>query len=431
MRILTLSQFYPPIIGGGAIHARSLSIELAARGHEVAVVTLQHQGQAEFELDEGVRVYRVRSSMQRIPACYNDTGRQYAPPFPDPEAMLALRRVIRQEKPEIVHAHNWLVYSFLPLKAWSGARLIVTLHNQGLVCAKMTLLYQDTTCQGPALMKCLNCATQHYGAAKGIPTVVSHRLMNLTRRGVVDMFLPVSQAVAAGNKLTDSSLPFRVVQNFIPNDINAPQAQGELEPYIAQLPGRDFLLFVGAFQRQKGVDVLLRAYAGLRNAPPLVLIGYETPDWPLLSAHCPPNVFILKNWPRRAVMEAWRRSMLALLPSVGPESSPTVIMEAMSVGCPVVASRIGGMGDIVADGETGLLVEPGDVAALRQAIELLLANSELRRRMGQVALSKVVDFRASAVVPRIEGIYEELLTKAHASRTDDIYSDSLAAGGAS
>ncbi|HEY7413980.1 MAG TPA: glycosyltransferase, partial [Ktedonobacteraceae bacterium] len=126
MRILMLSQFYPPIIGGGAIHARALSVELVSRGHEVAVVTLWQPSQAEFDMDQGVRVYRIHSSMQRVPRLFRDRGRPYAPPFPDPEAALALRRIIGQEQPDIVHAHNWLVHSFLPLKAWSGARLVVT-----------------------------------------------------------------------------------------------------------------------------------------------------------------------------------------------------------------------------------------------------------------------------------------------------------------
>ena len=430
MRILMLSQFYPPIIGGGAIHARSLSIELAARGHEVAVATLLHQGQAAFELDRGVRVYRLRSSMQRIPGFFSDDRRQYAPPFPDPEAMLGLRRISREEKPEIVHAHNWLVYSFLPLKARSGARLVVTLHNPGLVCARTTLLYHNVACEGPALLKCLDCAMHHYGLAKGVPTVVGHRVMNLAHCGAVDMFLPVSQAVAVSNELIGSDLPFQVVQNFIPDDFNVAQAESNLEPYIAQLPTTDYLLFVGAFQRQKGVDILLRAYAGLRNAPPLVLIGYETPEWPMLSADCPANVTILKNWPRPAVMEAWRRSMLALLPSVATESSPTVIMEAMSVGCPVVASRIGGIGDLVANGETGLLVEPDDSSALQQAIATLLANPGLRQRMGQAALRKVMDFRASAVVPRIERVYQELLQKAPVHHTGNRQRNSVVNNGA-
>src|SRR5947209_20560861 len=119
-------------------------------------------------------------------------------------------------------------------------------------------------------------------------------------------------------------------------------------------------------------------------------------------------------------MHAWRRSVVALLPSVGPESCPTAVMEAMSLGCPVVASRIGGLVDLVADGETGLLVEPGNPSALQQAIERLLANPNLGRRMGQVALRKVVEFQASTVVPRIEHVYEELLQKADSSRKKDL-----------
>jgi glycosyltransferase involved in cell wall biosynthesis len=407
MRILMLSQFYPPIIGGGAIHARSLSVELVSRGHDVAVVTLWHQGQAEFELDRGVRVYRVRSSMRRVPWLFSDQRRQYAPPFPDPDVMLALRRIILHERPEIVHAHNWLVYSFLPLKAWSGARLIVTLHSFDLVCAKTTLLYRGSNCDGPGFTKCLGCAAQHYGLAKGTATVLSHWVMDLFRRGAVDMFLPVSQAAAVGNGLVGSRLPFQVIPNFMPGDVGVPE--GEIEPYLAQFPAEDYLLFVGALSRQKGVDVLLRAYAGLTNAPPLVLIGYPTPEWSNLSVDCPANVFVFKNWPRYAVMEAWRRSLMALLPSVGPETFGMVVMEAMSVGHPVIASRIGGLIDLVADGETGLLVQPGDSLALQQSIERLLADPDLRRRMGQAALRKVVEFQASTVVPHIEQVYEQVL----------------------
>jgi glycosyltransferase involved in cell wall biosynthesis len=101
-------------------------------------------------------------------------------------------------------------------------------------------------------------------------------------------------------------------------------------------------------------------------------------------------------------------------------------MEAMSTGCPVVASRIGGVADLVSDGETGILVEPGDPLALRQAIELLLANPDLRKRMGQCGLRKVVEFQASTVVPRIEHVYEELLQEANISRENDLCGDSVA-----
>src|SRR5579872_3725457 len=100
MRILMLAQFYPPFIGGEAQHVRTLSVELVARGHEVAVVALWHQGLAEFELDCGVRVYRVRASAQRIPWLFSNPERRRAPPFPDPEVTLALRRIISHERPQ-------------------------------------------------------------------------------------------------------------------------------------------------------------------------------------------------------------------------------------------------------------------------------------------------------------------------------------------
>lgn len=408
MHILMLTQFYSPLVGGGAIQARSLSIELVARGHDVAVVTLWHQGQAEFELDRGIRVYRVRSSMGRLPWLFGNRGREYASPFPDPEVTLALRHIIMDEQPEIIHAHNWLVHSFLPLKVWSGARLVVTLHSYDLACPKTTLLHHGVCCHGPGLKKCLGCAAQDYGVAKGIPIVLSHRLMRPIMRSLVDTFLPVSHAAAAGNGLPADNMPFQVIPNFLPSDVGAPA--GDVDTYLSQLPAEDYLLFVGALNPLKGVDVLLRAYAGLTNAPPLVLIGYQNTEWSILNIGCPENVYVFKNWPRDAIMQALRRSIMTLAPSVVPETFGMVVMEAMWAGRPVIASRIGGMVDLVADGETGLLVKPGDPDALRGAIERLLGNPELRNRMGLAALRRVAEFQASTVVSRIEQAYQQVLS---------------------
>jgi len=102
-------------------------------------------------------------------------------------------------------------------------------------------------------------------------------------------------------------------------------------------------------------------------------------------------------------------------------------MEAMASGKPVIASRIGGIVDLDDEDETGLLVGPGDSLALREAMERLLANPDMRKRMGQVALYKVVDFQASTIVPRIEFVYEELLLKANLSQKTALRGDSVGA----
>mgnify|MGYP001563273492 FL=1 len=80
MRILMLTQFYWPVIGGEERLVQDLSIELVRRGHEVAVATLWHEGLAEFELDRGVRVYRIRGLAQRVRWLFTEPGRRPAPP---------------------------------------------------------------------------------------------------------------------------------------------------------------------------------------------------------------------------------------------------------------------------------------------------------------------------------------------------------------
>src|SRR5437588_10936768 len=114
-----LAQFYPPIIGGEERHVRDLSIELVARGHQVTVATIWQEGMPAFECDQGVRVHRIRGSMQRVPLFFTVKERRHLPPFPDPELLWALRGIIIHERPDVVHAHNWIVHSFTPLKAWS------------------------------------------------------------------------------------------------------------------------------------------------------------------------------------------------------------------------------------------------------------------------------------------------------------------------
>ncbi len=410
MRILMLAQFYPPIIGGEERVVRDFSAALAARGHEVAVATLRQEGMAAFEQDGAVRVYRLGSSMGRIPWLHSSGGRRHAPPFPDPETALALRALIERERPEIVHAHNWLIHSFLPLKAWSGAKLVLTLHDYSLACATKKLIYQGALCSGPGPRKCLACAAEHYGAAKGAITTLANWSMGLAERAAVDMFLPESEAVAIGNGLVGGRAPYRVIPVCIPDA--EPSDPVAAAPYVAQLPAEPFLLFVGAFGSYKGVDVLIEAYRRLRAAPPLVIIGYHTAEHPVATTDLPPGITVLKDWPHHAVLEAWRRSLLGLVPSVWAEPFGLVALEAMAAGKPLIASRIGGLQDIVADGQTGLLVPPGDGAALQAAIEGLLADAVLRERMGRAGAQRVRRFQAATVIPQIEQVYRELLDTA-------------------
>lgn len=399
MRILMLTDFYHPYTGGVEEHVRRLSHALCARGHAVAVVT---QGSDELPAqaaDGPVRVYRVRGAAQRLDWLFSHRHRPWAPPFPDPEAARRLRDILRSERPHIVHGHDWLARAFVPLKAASRARFVMSLHYYTLSCAKKSLMFQGAPCSGPSALKCLGCASSHYGALKGLGVTLANWTFSVAERAAVDIFLPVSRVTASGNGLGPGDR-FEVVPNFMPEAAGPP---GDLSHYTSQLPQTPFLLFVGDLRRAKGLEVLLEAYAGLSAAPPLVLIGKL---WPETPQHLPPNVFVCRDWPNTAVLAAWERSLMGIVPSIWPEPFGIVVIEAMASGRPVIAAQVGGLPELV--GAAGLLVPPGDAAALRRAIMRLLEDTELRAALGQAGRRRAASFAAAAIVPRIEHIYRRL-----------------------
>jgi glycosyltransferase involved in cell wall biosynthesis len=405
MRILMLAQWYPPIIGGEELHVRNLSVELVARGHEVTVATLAQPGLAETESHDGVEVVRLRGSAQRIAGLFADPNRQSTPPIPDPELVVGLGRLARRMRPDVMHAHNWIVHSSLPLRLTRRTPLLLSLHDFSLVCATKVLIRRGVNCSGPAPLKCLSCAASHYGAVKGTITTIGNAAGAAVERRAISGFIPVSNAVAQGNRL--AGLPYRVIPNFVRGQ--ASTGELDLAPYLGQLPDEPFLLFVGALGRLKGLDVLLDAYRLLGDAPPLVVIGYPMRETDQLLADPPPNVRVLGPWPPAAVGAAWDAALMGIVPSTCQEACPTVVIEAMRAGLPVVATRMGGIPDLVVDGETGLLVTPSEPRALADAIARLVADPSEAARLGEAGHRRSAQFSADAVVPRIEAAYREVI----------------------
>jgi glycosyltransferase involved in cell wall biosynthesis len=401
MRILMITDFYPPFIGGVEVLVSSVSRELVRRGHHVAVATLAAPGLSSAEDDAGVRVHRIRTSAQRIGPLFTNKTRPWAPPAPDPGAVAGIRRIVAGERPDIVHGHDWLARSYLPLKRCGTRPLVMSLHYFTLSCPKKNLMFEGAPCSGPALTKCLGCAGRHYGAVKGTAVTLGQWAFSRGEAALVDLFLPVSEASAVGNGLPDAGLPFKVVPNFV-------RAAPDPGPYAEQLralPEEPFLLFVGDVRRDKGADVLLDAYKQLRDAPPLVLLGKV---WAESPTTFPPGVILLRDWPNGAVREAMRSCLALVVPSLWPEPFGIVVLEALAAGRPVVGSSIGGIPEIVRDEREGLLVVPGDARSLSAALDRLIHDDGLRDGMAAAAGMRAGDFTADAVLPRFEAAYGDV-----------------------
>ncbi|HEX6556524.1 MAG TPA: glycosyltransferase family 4 protein, partial [Ktedonobacteraceae bacterium] len=254
MRILMLSDFYPPYIGGMERHVQTLSRELVRRGHHVAVATFHSKGSPDFEEDEGVRVHRLGGWNKMLAALYENQEQQFHPPLPDPGVMAGLRRVVEQERPDIVHARRWMLYSFVGLKAWSGARLVVTLHDYSLLCPTMTYFNDGQTCTGPGYIKCIRCASSQYGGGKAALLTGGLKLSSYLHR-YVDKYIAISSVVRDASIMATGQppRPIEVVPTFIP-DTALEEASYVERP--AFLPSTDnYILFVGRQGRNKGLEV--------------------------------------------------------------------------------------------------------------------------------------------------------------------------------
>ncbi len=400
MRILQLSQFFPPVLGGEERHVLNLSRALAL-DHEVVVGT--YGAHDVIDDVEGLPVHRIRPVTSRLPGIYQGE-RQHAPPAPDPSVVRALGRLIDEVRPDVVHAHNWIVHSLLPLRRRTSAPFVLTLHDYSNVCAIKRLMFMDEAlCPGPGPRRCLPCASQHFRGPVGPVTYLGVVATRPWKRRALDHVLAVSRAVADGNGLDRFGVPWDVVPNFVADDLGADRTELARPSWV---PDGRYWFFAGDLTRDKGVPVLLEAYASLPDGrPPLVLAGRQAVD---MLGQLPAGVHLAGPRPHEEVRAAFAHATAATAPSVWPDPCPTVVLEAMAHGVPVITTRIGGMVDMVRDGVDGSLVRPGDAGELAAALWALHQDAPRARRMGEAARQHVDGFRAGTVVRRIEEVYRDL-----------------------
>jgi len=420
LRILLVSDHYPPFIGGAHRQTQLLGQELTKRGYVVRVATVWHPGVPAQEEVAGVIIHRLKQLRTALPGASLYPGQRHQPPYPDPITTWALRRLINDFQPDLVHAYGWITYSAAVALLGKSIPLLVSARDYGYSCPTRTLLHNDKPCRGPALAKCMACASQHFGVAKGVVATfgvwggrglllrktsgfhsVSRYVQEIIQRDLAPELAQPTQTVL--------SLAWRVISSFLMREPGVADSDA-----LGQLPATPYILFVGGLQLRKGLSTLLAAYqqvAAQRPAaiPPLVLIGYDTPDTP---REFPAGVVVLRNATHATVMLAWQGACFGVVPSLWPDPSPGVVREAMHMGKAVIGTNVGGTAELIEDGATGILVPPDDAVALAQAMARLLDNPAFCAALGQTAAQQAHRFMAAVAVPQFEQLYQDLIEAA-------------------
>ena len=244
--------------------------------------------------------------------------------------------------------------------------------------------------------------------------VLKHRLAGLG----IDRFIAVSHGVA--NKLlTVFRVPkrkIRVVHNGISLEPFDQVVTDGLRERLIGLTDRPVVMTIARLDEQKGQSYLLRAAAKVPGAT-FVLVG-DGPDRKRLE-QCAKQEGVSDRVQflghRDDIPELLACCDLFVLPSLY-EGLPLSILEAMAAGKPVVSSAIEGTEEAVVDGETGLLVPPGEASALADAIDKILSDPELGSRLGLRGRDRVrMEFSAEVMAKRVGDVYDEILNPAATS----------------
>ncbi len=364
MRIALVSPYDLTVPGGVQSHVRHLAAQLRAAGDEVVLLG---PGRDPGHLGVGASV--------AVP--FNGS---VAPIAVAPTAATRTRRLLARLRPDVVHVHEPLV----PLVGVTAA-----LASPAPVVATFHAWSDDA---------------RLYRIAR----VLGRRVLD---RAAVAVAVSPAAAAYHGAALGVPPERFRIV----PNGVEVARFQGvpPLERVVD--PSRETLLFVGRLERRKGLEPLVRAFLRLRADRPrlrLLVVGEGAEGErcrALVPAQLRDDVVFLGRVPDAELPGCYRAADLYVSPALGGESFGIVLLEAMAAGRAVVASDLPGYRSVVADGQTGLLVPPGEPVALAAAIGQLLDDPVRRAGLAAAGQRAAAGYDWSVVTATLRGLYREAL----------------------
>jgi len=361
-----------PSVGGSGVLATALGEELAARGHDVHFIAYE-------------RPFRLPSDAPRLhfhPVAINEYGLFRYPDYTLPLSV-RMAEVSREHRLDVLHVHYAVPHATAAVLARAmlspaqQPRVVTTLHG-----TDTTLLGHDPG-YAPAI--------KHALTSSDAVTAVSESLKRETGR------------------ILDYDGAIEVIHNFF-----APRQPSRAPEVVrGELGLGDEILVVHSSNLRPGkrVDLLLETVARVQSGVAfrlLILAGEAFAPFVADIRRLGLTERVIVREKVHAIEDYLQIADVALYTS-DAESFCLSILEAMCFACPSVSTRVGGIPEVVEDGESGLLVSPGDVDALAKALEGLIHDAPRRRALGRAAQSRARSrFSAEVIVPRYEALYRRL-----------------------
>ncbi|MBI4434141.1 glycosyltransferase [Candidatus Uhrbacteria bacterium] len=327
------------------------------------------------------------------------------------DAAAALDRLLSRVRPDVAHLQNFahqISPSILPVLARHGVPIVWTLHDYKLLCPNYRMYTQGAPCercQGHSYWNAVryNCMGRRgASAAVAAEMYLHHALTNVYGKHIAAVIAP---SAFLADRLHAWGWRGRI--EVVPNCI---------EPFPAAPPphprDRSGVLFVGRLMEEKGVLDFLEVVRRLPKIP-FVVIGNGPLGAEMQKAAA---TYANLTWhgaqPPDQMRAHYERARVLVVPSRWYENAPYVVLEAMRAGTPVIATRMGGLPELVDDGATGVLVPPRNPVALARAIGELIADEQLLAAFGNRAQHDAHERYGPALhYARLQALYAEVSAK--------------------
>lgn len=390
-RVLICSNVYPPhFVGGAELVAHEYAKCLVRLGHRALVFAGDTRGRRRRHVTwresyDGVPIVRVSLDSTDFDTAFAS--------FSHPDLDREFVSLVEAFRPTVVHGHNLngLSVGVLPAARSRGIPTILTLHDHWGFCFRNTLIKRPgEICHD--YRRCAECLPFiSCGADRRLPIRLRNDFV-ATALGAADLLVSPSRYLA--DRYGEAGFaPTRIAT--IPYGIDVARFAHLRE---RPAPTRPRFTFVGYFGEHKGLSVVADALAHLDHLKGrfrLALVGDGELREPLRqqvqTGGWEPWVSLPGKVDNARIDGVYAETDVLLLPSSWPENHPVTITEAMASGVPVIASRIGGIPEMVEEGVTGFLVEPGDPRHLAARMATFIENPALSRALGATAAARMAD----------------------------------------
>lgn len=384
MKVLLCHTFYQQPGGEDLSFAAEADL-LQSRGHDVVRFTLHNDA--------------IRNMSRLAVACKT---------FWNGDAYRQVRRLIRDHRPEVMHCTN--TFPLLSPAVYDAARaegvpVVQSLRNYRMTCLNAVLLRDGKVCEDCLGKSVAWSGLRHrcYRGSLAASAVLAgmlawHRWRGTWEQAVDLYFTPTEFARDKHVEVGLDPKRIAVKPNFIDPD-----------PGIGK--GGDTAVFVGRLDEGKGIDTLLTAWARFPDAPPLCIVGDGMLSTVVREAASRDRRI---DWVGRLdharVLERIGSARCLIMPSTWYETFGRTLIEAFARGTPVIASRLGAMAELVADGRTGLLFRPGDADDLAACLRRVGREEVAYQQMRVAARAEYLEkYTAETNHRRLIEIYEEAI----------------------